>query len=122
MANDGFGLLSGSLNGVLLSITAKVTFNRGGDKLETKLGGDRVHGPKRTPAAPNIKIEVSDMQGQDVIGLIIPGPNNTLQLSLYNGKEVSGTGMWLNDPPDTDVMEGSIPLNFEGYDNSVLVN
>lgn len=79
---------------------------------ESQKGQDGIHGYSEKPEVGHIKGKLRDWGGNSVT-LIGSITNASIVVSLANGKNVIGNGMWLTELGEVSGEDGSLDVTFE---------
>ncbi len=80
---------------------------------ESLKGQDGVHGYSEKPEVGRMRGKLRDWAGNSVT-LIGQTSNSQCVMSLANGKNIVGIGMWITELGDVSGEDGSLDVTFEG--------
>jgi hypothetical protein len=109
------GITGMSIDGTAYMVVSDVTWSPAKWKRETLTGLDSVHGFSEVPMQGHIEATLRDS------GAISVGDFNDMrcvevQLSLANGKAVTGSNMWNTAALEVRAAEGTFQVRFDGVD------
>lgn len=112
MAQRRLGIKQVLIDGEVMDVKGSVTYSLGGDKLESVMGVDRLHGQKVTRIPAYLELTITDRGDLDVKRLTHLG-DSTVIVDLENGKTVKfGHAAYTADGQVTPE-EGEIGARFE---------
>lgn len=109
------GITGMTIDGTAYMVVSDVTWSPSKWKRETLTGLDSVHGFSEVPMQGHIEATLRDS------GAITVGDFNDMrcvevQLSLANGKAVTGSNMWNTAALEVRAAEGTFQVRFDGVD------
>jgi hypothetical protein len=109
------GITGFAIDGTAYMVVSDVTWSPSKWKRETLVGLDSVHGFSEVPMQGHIEATLRDS------GAITVGDFNNMrcvevQLSLANGKIVTGSNMWNTAALEVRAAEGTFQVRFDGVD------
>jgi hypothetical protein len=109
------GITGMTIDGTAYMVVSDVTWSPCKWKRETLTGLDSVHGFSEVPMQGHIEATLRDS------GAITVGDFNDMrcvevQLSLANGKAVTGSNMWNTAALEVRAAEGTFQVRFDGVD------
>jgi hypothetical protein len=112
------GTASATVNGVTVPIAANPGYRTARSILADIVGEDSVHGFSEKPQVGIIKFQARDMVGvtvNDFEGLT----GALVELTLNNGKVVTGEDMWCTSALDVNSSDATFDLEFHGDNVSI---
>jgi tail tube protein len=107
------GLIQLQVNGEIHDAKGSFSYNLGRPKRDALIGADGVHGFKETPQVCYIEGAITDRGTLDVAALV-SGKNQTLTLTLGNGKVIVLRDAWFAGEGTASSEEAEIPVRWEG--------
>lgn len=107
------GLIQVQVNGEVQDAKGSFSYNLGRPKREAISGSDRVHGFKEMPQVPFIEGAITDRGNLDLAALVT-GSNQTVNLTLGNGKMIVLSDAWFAGEGTGTSEEGEIAVRWEG--------
>ena len=114
------GVVAMTINGNTYDVVSDAVYRPTMPKRETVKGQSRVEGYSEMPQEGVIGATIRDNPAFTVqsLGLLT---NAVVQLTLANGKNVVGAGMWCVNPEEVKTQEATFPIRFEGPDVSEIL-
>lgn len=107
------GLIQVQVNGVIVDAKGEFTYDLGGVKREPIIGADGVHGFMETPKIAFIDGTITDRGDLDAAALFA-GKDQTVTLSLSNGKVISMRNSWFAGDGQGSTKESELKVRWEG--------
>jgi len=115
MKNRRAGKIFFKVDGRQHDAKGSFTYNLGGEKRETIVGSDGVHGYSAMPMAPFIEGVITDSADLDVAATkALDGVTVTLELA--NGKTIILRDAWFVSEGDVTTENAEFQVRFEGLD------
>jgi len=107
------GLIQVQINGEIADAKGSFSYNLGRPKRDALIGSDGVHGFKETPQVAMIEGVITDRGSLDVAALV-SGTNQTVTLTLGNGKVIVLRDGWFAGEGTASSEEAEVPVRWEG--------
>lgn len=107
------GLIQVQVSGEILDAKGSWSYGLGRPKREAMIGSDGVHGYKETPQVAFIEGAITDRGSLDVAALV-SGRDQTVTLSLGNGKVIVLRDAWFAADGTGTSEEAEIAVRWEG--------
>jgi hypothetical protein len=107
------GMIQLMTDGTVQDAKGSFTYNLGAPKREIVAGADRVHGYKEMPQAGFIEGVITDRGTLDVKALV-KGANQTITLTVGNGKTIMLSGGVYTGDGNITTEEGEIAVRWDG--------
>lgn len=112
MAQRRLGVKQAMIDGEVVDVKGGVNYSLGGDKLESVMGVDRLHGAKVTRIPAFFELTVTDRSGLDLKKLT-KLDDSTVTLDLENGKTLKFGHAFYAAEGKVTAEEGEIEARFE---------
>lgn len=106
-------MIEAKVNGEIHAAKGSWSYNLGHEKREAVVGADAVHGYKAMPQVPFIEGAITDRSDLDLAALV-DGKNQTVTLTLGNGKMIVLRDAWFAGDGTGTSEEGEIAVRWEG--------
>lgn len=107
------GLIQVQIQGVIVDCKGNFSYNLGRPKRETIVGSDTVHGYKEVPQPCFIEGAITDRGTLD-LNALVTGTNQTITLTLANGKVIVLRDAWYAAEGKASSEEAEIEVRWEG--------
>ena len=107
------GLIQVQIQGEIQDAKGSWSYGLGRPKREAIIGSDGVHGFKETPQVAFIEGAITDRGTLDLAALVT-GKNQTVTLTLGNGKVIALRDAWFAGEGTASSEEAEIPVRWEG--------
>lgn len=107
------GFIQVQVQGEVQDAKGAFTYNLGRPKREAIIGADGVHGYKEMPQVPFIEGAITDRGSLDLAALA-NGKDQTITLTLANGKLIMLRDAWFAGEGTVSTEEGEISVRWEG--------